>query len=261
MITKLKSIRVLLLSVTLAFLAALAGCASTGHGAQQARPGQQPNPVTASEKESGEDGRAVDERQAARQEDGGSSATGDGPNAISSGWTHEPATDRVVHVRGRMEEAFQSGLEAYQAGRFDEAKEHFDNAVDAVLTSGIELSDEPALRAAFNEVVRNVGIMDADLYTKEDAGRVSDAPFDALQDITSYLSPKEAERERRRIEEFTAEVTYDLPMVLNPKVLSFVEIFQTRLRKEFEAGRKRSGMYLPLIKKVFREEGIPEDLA
>ncbi|MEE9291366.1 MAG: LysM peptidoglycan-binding domain-containing protein, partial [Acidobacteriota bacterium] len=57
------------------------------------------------------------------------------------------------------------------------------------------------------------------------------------------------------------QISYDIPIVLNSKVLSYVELFQTRLRKEFSAGLKRSGAYLPLIKKIFREEGLPEDLA
>jgi membrane-bound lytic murein transglycosylase D len=258
--TKLESIRVLLLTAVLAFPATLAGCASAGHGAPRGEPVPQQTSATSTGTEAGAESPEVDGQQVARQDD--SSASGESPDAILPGMLYqEPPTDRAAHVHARMDEAYESGLEAYQAGRFDEAKEHFDTAVDAVLTSGLDLSEEPDLSAAFDEVVRNVADLDADLYTRNVAGRVSDSPLDALQDITRYLSPKEAERERQRIEEFAAEVTYDLPMVLHPKVLSFVEIFQTRLRKEFEAGLKRSGMYLPLIKKVFREEGIPEDLA
>ena len=62
--------------------------------------------------------------------------------------------DRVVETREQMEEAYQSGLEAYKAGRFAEAKIHFDRAVDVVLGSGLDLSEQPALRKAFDEIVR-----------------------------------------------------------------------------------------------------------
>jgi len=256
---KSEYIRISLLSVVLAFSAALAGCASTRKSAPPSRPGTQSAAVEAEPAAARSDA----DRQPEVGEDSANTSydneqAGEFPPGLEY---HEPPTDRVAHVRARMGEAYESGLEAYQAGRFDEAKEHFDTAVDAVLTSGLDLSEEPELSEAFDEVVRNVADLDADLYTKDVAGRVSDSPLDALQDITRYLSPKEAERERQRIEAFTSEVTYDIPMVLHPKVLSFVEIFQTRLRKEFEAGLKRSGMYLPMIKKVFREAGIPEDLA
>ncbi len=175
----------------------------------------------------------------------------------------EDPPDRIVQVREQMEEAYQEGLEDYQSGRFDEAKDHFDQAVDTVLGSGLDLSGQPALKKAFDEMVRNIADMDADLYSREsDAqGKDSGSPLDELKDITTYLSPEEAERERQKIQRLAGQVSYDVPIVLNPAVLSMVEAFQTRIRKEFEAGLKRSGAYLPFIKKIFREAGLPEDLA
>ncbi len=169
----------------------------------------------------------------------------------------------VRAVREEMEEAYQAGLEAYQAGRFDEAKEHFDRAVDLVLTSDVDLSGQPALKKAFDEMVRNIADMDADLYARESESEAQEnrSPLDELKDITTYLSPEEAEKERQKIQQVVGRVSYDIPVVLNPRVLAYIEAFQTRLRGEFEAGLKRSGAYLPMIKKVFREAGLPEDLA
>ncbi len=166
-------------------------------------------------------------------------------------------------VREQMEEAYQAGLEAYQAGRFDEAKEHFDRAVDLVLSSDVDLSGQPALKKAFDEMVRNIADMDADLYTRENEPEAQEnrSPLDELKDITTYLSPDEAERERQKIQQVVGRISYDIPVVLNPRVLAYIEAFQTRLRGEFEAGLKRSGAYLPMIRKIFREEGLPEDLA
>ena len=177
--------------------------------------------------------------------------------------------DRVVETREQMEEAYQSGLEAYKAGRFAEAKIHFDRAVDVVLGSGLDLSEQPALRKAFDEIVRDIVDLETDLYSREPHTNVSftEPPLDHLsdkhhlRDITTHLSPEEAEREREKIQKVIGQITYDIPVVLNAKVLALIEAFQTRLRKEFEGGLKRSGMYLPLIKETFREAGLPEDLA
>jgi membrane-bound lytic murein transglycosylase D len=196
----------------------------------------------------------------------------DSSGGITPGISRETTPDRtrredppgqVVEVREQMEEAYQEGLEDYQSGRFDEAKDHFDQAVETVLGSGIDLSGQPALKKAFDEMVRNIADMDADLYTRESEsqGRDNGSPLDELKDITTYLSPEEAERERQKIQRLAGQVSYDVPIVLNQPVLSMVEAFQTRIRKEFEAGLKRSGAYLPLIKKIFREAGLPEDLA
>jgi membrane-bound lytic murein transglycosylase D len=175
----------------------------------------------------------------------------------------ETVPARVREVREQMDEAYQAGLEAYQAGRFDEAKEHFDRAVDIVLSSDVNLAEQPALRKAFDEMVRNIADMDAELYSRESGAdeKENRSPLDELKDITTFLSPEEAEKERQKIQQVIGQISYDIPIALNPKVLAYVEAFQTRLRDEFEPGLKRSGAYLPLIKKIFREEGLPEDLA
>ena len=175
----------------------------------------------------------------------------------------ESVPAHVREVREQMEEAYQAGLEAYQAGRFDEAREHFDRAVDIVLSSDINLDEQPAFKKAFDEIVRNIADMDADLYNRdsEPTGLEDRSPLDELKDITTYLPPEEAEKERQKIQQVVGKISYDIPVVLNPRVLAYIEAFQTRLRDEFEAGLKRSGAYLPMIRKIFREKGLPEDLA
>jgi membrane-bound lytic murein transglycosylase D len=174
--------------------------------------------------------------------------------------------DRDAYVDGlreQMEEAYQAGLDAYQAGRADEAKEHFDKAVEVIVASDLDLSQYPSLRKRLDEIVRNIADMETDLYNREaeEANKENASPLDSLQDISGHLDPQEADAERRKIQQVVGHVSYDIPIVLNPKVLNYIEAFQTRLRKEFEGGLKRSGMYLPMIKKTFREAGLPEDLA
>jgi peptidoglycan lytic transglycosylase D len=176
---------------------------------------------------------------------------------------HETVPAAVKQVRAQMDEAYQAGLDAYQAGRFDEAKDYFDRAVDIVLGSDVNLAEQPALKKAFDEMVRNIADMDAELYSKESSAedKENGSPLDELKDITSYLPPEEAEKERQKIQQVAGQISYDIPITLNPHVLAFVEAFQTRIRKEFEDGLKRSGAYLPLIRRIFRDEGLPEDLA
>ncbi|HEU4401138.1 MAG TPA: transglycosylase SLT domain-containing protein, partial [Candidatus Polarisedimenticolia bacterium] len=176
---------------------------------------------------------------------------------------HESPPEHVREVREQMDEEYQAGLEAYRAGRFDEAKEHFDRAVDVILSGDIDLAEQPALKKAFDEMVRDIADMDAELYSRETGAdeKENRSPLDELKDITTYLSPEEAEKERQKIQQVVGQISYDIPVVLNQKVLQFVEAFQTRIRDEFEPGLKRSGAYLPMIKEIFRKAGLPEDLA
>jgi membrane-bound lytic murein transglycosylase D len=53
----------------------------------------------------------------------------------------------------------------------------------------------------------------------------------------------------------------DIPIPLNQRVLSYVELFQGRLRDFIEEGLTRGTKYLPMIQSVLRAEGLPLDLA
>ena len=54
---------------------------------------------------------------------------------------------------------------------------------------------------------------------------------------------------------------HDIPIPLNQRVLSYIELFQGRLHDFIEEGMKRGSKYLPMIQSVFRAEGLPLDLA
>ena len=51
-----------------------------------------------------------------------------------------------------------------------------------------------------------------------------------------------------------------IPLVLNKKVERAIQYFQTRGRKVFTKWLQRSGWYKDLIKKILKEEGVPEEL-
>ena len=55
--------------------------------------------------------------------------------------------------------------------------------------------------------------------------------------------------------------SHDIPIPLNARVLSYVELFQGRLRGFIQEGLDRGSDYLPMIQSVFRAEGLPLDLA
>src|SRR6185295_19529406 len=57
------------------------------------------------------------------------------------------------------------------------------------------------------------------------------------------------------------QTAHDIPIPQEPKVLSYVEVFQTRLRDYIQESLQRGARYLPMIQSVFRAEGLPLDLA
>jgi membrane-bound lytic murein transglycosylase D len=56
-------------------------------------------------------------------------------------------------------------------------------------------------------------------------------------------------------------LTYDIPIVVNDAVLKVLATFQGQLHDIIARGLSRSGRYVPMIHRIFKEEGIPTDLA
>ncbi len=57
------------------------------------------------------------------------------------------------------------------------------------------------------------------------------------------------------------EPVYDFPVVENDKVRYFVDYYTGRARRTFNIWLQRSGRYLPMMRKIFAEAGLPQDLA
>ncbi len=56
------------------------------------------------------------------------------------------------------------------------------------------------------------------------------------------------------------ELDFDIPIVINEKVEHFIQYFQTTARNRFAGWLARSEKYIPFMKDLLRENGLPEDL-
>lgn len=56
------------------------------------------------------------------------------------------------------------------------------------------------------------------------------------------------------------EPEFDIPIVINAKVEQFIQYFQTTGKKIFSNWLSRSGKYIPFMRDLLREHGLPEDL-
>jgi membrane-bound lytic murein transglycosylase D len=53
---------------------------------------------------------------------------------------------------------------------------------------------------------------------------------------------------------------FDIPIVVNAKVEQFIQFFQTTLRNRFATWLARSERYIPIMRNLLKENGLPEDL-
>jgi membrane-bound lytic murein transglycosylase D len=56
------------------------------------------------------------------------------------------------------------------------------------------------------------------------------------------------------------EPIFDIPIVVNDQVEHCIVLFQTRIRDKFVTWLARSGKYIPLMRNLLKEQGLPEDL-
>ena len=82
----------------------------------------------------------------------------------------------------------------------------------------------------------------------------------APEEVVS-ISGDELRAEQELVRSAEQGTTYDYPIDLNDKVLTWVSLFSTTKRGFMENALGRASMFLPMIRQVFAEEGVPSDLA
>lgn len=171
-----------------------------------------------------------------------------------------PAIDVLVD---KVQAGFDAGQHALQAGNTQQAQTDFDHAVDLILTSGFQKDSDPRLAKLFDEIGDAVPSEDLnvskDAATDEESDTPSEpAPIDEIADLTLPAGdPGLATKAEREL----ISVPHDLPLTVNDSVLQYLSFFTTtRGRAIVSHGLDRAGRYSDMIRRVLKEEGVPQDL-
>lgn len=163
-----------------------------------------------------------------------------------------------------MRARFDEGQKAFDAGKLDVARDNFDQAVSLVLASGIAVDSDPQLAALFDQILDAVhsdaleNAKSAENETPDDT-MSEPAPIDEIADLTTL--PPGDPRLAQKAEAELMKVPHDLPLTVNDSVLQYLSFFQTpHGRLIVETGLRRAGRYHDMIRRVLREEGLPQDL-
>lgn len=206
---------------------------------------------------------------------------------------------RVAQLVARAEDHFNKGRLNLQDNRLLEARDDFDKAVDAILESGMDVRGNPRLRDFYNQLVERIyreevpvqgapatsvlaqntqggasvvkaGVQNPDPQqvaqnqTPRTAGfreqKFEPSPLDELSKLELTKEETQVTQEEvAQLEEATQSVR--LGIQPHPLIQGFINYYQGRGRATMESGLRRSGKYMRMVRKVFREEGIPEDVA
>ncbi|MBW1918445.1 MAG: transglycosylase SLT domain-containing protein [Deltaproteobacteria bacterium] len=91
------------------------------------------------------------------------------------------------------------------------------------------------------------------------AGDLSDQQLDEL--YAKYPIPGLENNLAEELKKWGLQTKYDMPIHLNKQVRNYIAYFCTKRKEVFRRYLARSTRYLPMIKKIFNEYGLPEDLA
>ncbi len=183
-----------------------------------------------------------------------SSSTGPG---IDSGSSAE------IVPRDEFEEVelhYALGVTANQDGRWLEAQDHFEEALELLANLDFEEGDslrERRFEKLLNEIAEDYKITLLGLGVLSEESSIS-AFRQRFQDIENFKALQKGTVEK--IEPAKQEVTYDIPIEWNQRVENSIIYFQTVAREAFETYMKRSGKYKDLMQRILREKRLPEDL-
>jgi membrane-bound lytic murein transglycosylase D len=174
------------------------------------------------------------------------------------------APDRIAGIIASVEKEFTAGRAEWQATHVVKAREHFDRAVGILLDLPEGARGEPRLRATFESLLDRISALDVLALREADGvteAKSEPAAIDELLSAALVERPKPAATTAETVAEHLERAGLDLAIVPNDKILSFVELFQGRLFEFMQNGLARGQRYLPMIRNVFEEEGVPLALA
>jgi len=173
-------------------------------------------------------------------------------------------TDPAPALIAQADAHLRAGLQAADEGDLEAARNEFDRAFEALASYPGGAFADPRVAEAYRRTLDTVQVREVELVAAagEEEGSPDGEP--AAIDAVGALPVSDAPASAATMAEAVAAVEseqLDLAIELNDAVLSCIDLYQGRLRDWFQEALSRGQKYLPGIRQVFAEEGIPQDLA
>jgi len=167
---------------------------------------------------------------------------------------------QVQQLIAQAEASYKSGVDNYNANRLEAARTDFDAAVDVMLTSGMDLKNDPQLADEFDQLLSAINSLEVSALKQGNgfSPKLEEAPVDAAAEVTFAPNPV-------LVGKVTAELkttASDLPLVINEYVAGWIEAFTNRpgLHAHLKSSLERAGKYKAMISRILNQYGVPQDL-
>ncbi len=161
----------------------------------------------------------------------------------------------------KAEASYRSGVDNYRANRLDAARVDFDTAVDVMLTSGMDLKNDPQLADEFEQLLNAVNTLEMaalkqgnGFSPKLEASPLDEAANEVTFPANAALTAKVAAQLKT--------TQSDFPLVINDYVAGYISYFTNSPAGHAHLLRslERAGKYKAMISKDLQDAGLPQDL-
>lgn len=167
--------------------------------------------------------------------------------------------DPVPAIIAEAEKAYETGQTDYKAGHLDAAKQDFNHAVDVLMQGPVDVKSDDRLQAEFDKITDEINKLEIVAFKEGDGfaeQQAEPAPIDEANQVTFPSDPNVTAKAEADLKNTQS----DLPLMVNDYVAGYINYFSTHGRGVFEGAWVRSGRYREMIERIFKEQGIPQDL-
>jgi len=199
----------------------------------------------------------------------------------------EKTAPRVTQIIKRAEDSFRKGKLNLEAGKRSEARDDFDQAVDEILTSGLDVRASQQLNTYYLELVERIYREEVPLTAPARSANVIElvaqnnnqtpappvvpqqigfvdqkfepSPLDELSRLVLNADEQNVSRDDVLALE-QAKQNVNFGFTINPLIQQYINYYQGRGRSTMESGLRRSGQFMKMARQIFKEEGVPVDI-
>jgi membrane-bound lytic murein transglycosylase D len=184
----------------------------------------------------------------------------DAPALVTTPMTLPPPKTRGDVMVQRAERHMETGKKYYQTNDLVNARREFDQAFDQMMdASALNPADRSDYQHTMEEMVDQIHRMDLaglGAAAAPEEGKFEKAPLEDILTMTFPVDPRLKDRVREQVSATVSQ----LPLSVTDAVAGYITYFSNRGRHTLVAGMQRSGRYLPMIKRILDEEGVPQEL-
>ena len=167
--------------------------------------------------------------------------------------------DPIVVLIANVDKDYQSGQDNLKAGNLELARQDFNQAFDLLMASPLDIHSDPRLVVEFNRVVAGLNNLDSSGEQSTDnalAQKSEPAPIDETNEVTPPVDANVKAKAAAEVK-FTRS---DLPLMMTDPVAAYINYFSGRGRGVLERGLIRNGRYDAMIRRILKEEQVPQEL-